>query len=305
MKDKQTLVGLDVEGEWNVPLLTNAAKMSGASLLFASSAASRSETAGTADPSVPIDELLSQFDHVLACEVTTKSRSIYDYPAPRGHLGVIVGNELRGIPGKVLRKVDQVVSIPMSGRGVSSVNVAVAAAVVLYVLERDFGRKRIRTSPLLHNDVDLLVLGPPDPSELGSLLRSAWAFGWQRVFLADRNGVWFTKDRPTVLAGRAAARGEVNRIAVRPCEQLTPEEYEQIIICDNVSTGTPLSRYSLANHGRVLLVYGDGDLPFAASESVKQVYVDHAVSEAIPCFRHSGSIFLSVISQQLRQGRRG
>jgi tRNA G18 (ribose-2'-O)-methylase SpoU len=300
-----TLVGLDIEGEWNVPLLANAAEMSGASLLFASSAHSKGEMAATGNLSVPIDELLPQFDHVLACEVTQQSRPIYDYPAPRGHLGVIVGNELRGIPGKVLKKVDQVVSIPMSGRGMSSVNVAVAAAIILYTLERDLGRRRIRTSPLLQGDVDLLLLGPPDPSELGSLLRSAWAFGWQRVFLADRNGVWFTKDRPTVLAGRAAARSEVNRIVVRPSEQLRREEYDQIVLCSSVQTGKPLSRYSLANRGRVLLVYGDGDLPFAIGESAEHVYVDPMVPEMQPCFRHRGSILLSVISQQLRQGRRG
>ena len=305
VKSKLTLVGLDIEGEWNVPLLANAAEMSGASLLFASSTRPKSDVNGTNDPSARIDELLSQFDHVLACEATRQSRPVYQYPAPRGHLGVIVGNEQRGISGKVLKKVDQVVSIPMSGRGMSSVNVAVAAAIILCALERDLGRRRIRTLPLLQSDVDVLLLGPPDPSELGSLLRSAWAFGWQHVFLADRDRVWFTKDRPTVLAGRAAARGEVNRIAVRPHEQLMPEEYDRIIICGNVGSGTPLSRFSLPNRGRILLVYGDGDLPFAMSESVEQVHVDHAVPDVTPRFRHGGSILLSVISQQLRRDRRG
>jgi tRNA G18 (ribose-2'-O)-methylase SpoU len=305
VKSRLTLVGLDIEGEWNVPLLANAAEMSGASLLFARSTIAKSEMTGNANSSAHIDILLSQFDHVLACEATKQSRSVYDFPAPRGHLGVIVGNEKQGIPGKVLKKVDRVVSIPMSGRGMSSVNVAVAGAIVLYTLERDLGRRRIRTSPLLHKEVDVLLLGPSDPSELGSLLRSAWAFGWQQVFLVDPNSVWFTKDRPTVLASRAAARGEVNHLAVRPHEQLMLEDYDQIVICGSARTGKPLSRYSLPDRGRVLLVFGEGDLPFAESESVEHIHVDHAALEAMPCYRHAGSILLSVISQQLKRGRRG
>jgi tRNA G18 (ribose-2'-O)-methylase SpoU len=279
--------------------------MSRASLLFAGSSCPESKMIATIDASIPIDELLPRFDHVLACEFTKQSRPIYDYPAPRGHLGIIVGNELRGIPRKILKKVEHVVSIPMSGRGMSSVNVAVAAAIILYTLERDIGRRRIRSLSLLQSEVDILLLGPSNASELGSLLRSAWAFGWQHVFLADQHGVWFTKDRAIVLAGRAAARGEVNRIAVRPCEQLKIEEYSQIIICGSDRTGEPLSRFSLPNCGKILLVYGDGDLPFTISESEKWVHVDHAALEVMPCFRHSGSIFLSLMSEQLRNGRRG
>ena len=147
-----------------------------------------------------IDEAWAQFDQVLACESVPRSRSVYDFVTPRGRIGIVVGNERQGIPKRILKKADHILSIPMLGRGVSSVNVAVAAAIILYALERDFGRKRFRTSALSHSDVDVLIRGPQDPSELGSLLRSAWAFGWRRLFLADPSGVWFTKDRPTVLA---------------------------------------------------------------------------------------------------------
>ena len=302
VESKLTLIGLDIEGEWNVPLLENAAEMSGASLRFATSTGS-SSTAGRS--SVGIEELLGHFDHLLACELTPQSRPVYDYPAPRGHLGVIVGNEQRGVPGDVLKKVDQVVSVPMLGRGMSSVNVAAAAAIVLYAVERGLGRRRLRTWPLSHSDVDLLILGPPDPSELGSLLRSAWAFGWRRVFVADRSGVWFTKDRPTVLAGRAAARCEVNRIVVNRAEQLRLEEYDHIVVCGMEREGTPLSRLAPPTGKRVLLVYGDGDWPLGGAESVERVYVDHAAAAVNGRFRHVGSILLSVVSQHLRRGRRG
>jgi ribosome-binding factor A len=60
----------------------------------------------------------------LACETGAKSRPIYDYAMPRGNVGLIVGNERNGIPGRILKKVHEVISIPMRGRGLSSVNVA-------------------------------------------------------------------------------------------------------------------------------------------------------------------------------------
>jgi tRNA(Leu) C34 or U34 (ribose-2'-O)-methylase TrmL len=283
------LLGLDIHGEWNVPLLENAAGMSGAFLLFAQD----------------LDEVPAQFDYVIACEATRRSRTVYDYPAPRGHLVVIVGNELQGLSKRVLQKADQVVSVPMLGRGMSSVNVAVAAAIVLYALQRDLGRKHLRPSSLSCRDVDVLLFGPRDPNELGSLLRSAWAFGWQRVFLADPSAVWFTSDRPTILAGRAAARREVNRLAVIPHGQMNVRDYDRIIVCNGETQGTPLSRFSLPDGGKVLLAFGEGDLPFDLTIAEERVFVDQAVSDVRACFRHAGSILLSVVSHLLRRGRRG
>jgi len=300
-----TLIGYGIEGAWNVPLLRDAAEMSGASLLFAQGEPPSGGTAEADGSSPQIDELWGRFDRVVACEAIPASRSVYEYPAPRGQLGVIVGNELAGIPRQMLKKADQVVSIPMFGKGMSSVNVAVAAAIVLYALQRDLGRKRLRTSALTHRDVDVLVLSPPDPNELGSLFRSAWAFGWQRVFLADPQGTWFSRDRSTVLAGRAAARREVNPLVIAPHDQLDLREYARIVLCDGRRQGTPVSRFSLPGRDKTLLVYGDGAWPCSVSAPVEQVFVDHAAAEVPACFRHAGSILLSVISQLLRRGRHG
>jgi hypothetical protein len=303
VKTRYTIVGLEIEGDWNVPLLANAAAMSGASVLFAETKIPPSASALVAESTTVINDMMSQFDCVVACETGSKSRSVYDYAVPRGHVGLIVGNERSGIPAKVLKKVHEVVSIPMLGKGLTSVNVAVAAAIILYVAERDFGRKRLRPVALSHRDVDVLVFASSDPSEVGSLLRSAWAFGWQRVFLADPGGAWFTKDRATILAGRAAARCEVNRLIVCPHEQLNFAEYDQIVVCGAQRNGDPLSRFALGNRGRVLLVYGEPDHSLPACESDQRIYVDHACAEVAPCFRHAGSILLSVISQQLKRVR--
>ncbi len=279
--------------------------MSGASLLFAESKIPLDGTTGNASGSTGIDAMLSQFDRVIACETGIHSRPVYEYAVPRGNVAVIVGNERNGIPGKILKKAHQVVSIPMLGKGLSSVNVAVAAAIVLYVAQRDFGRKRLRPVALSHRDVEILAIAPSDPSELGSFLRSAWAFGWQRVFLADPGGTWFTNDRPTILAGRAAARCEVNRLVVSPSEQVNLGDYDQIVVCNTTRSGDPLSRFALPNRGKVLLIYGGGDESLGSCESARKVYVDHAAAAVEPCFRHAGSILLSVISQQLTRPRRG
>jgi tRNA C32,U32 (ribose-2'-O)-methylase TrmJ len=298
-------VGLEIEGPWNVPLLANAAEMSRAALLVAESKVPASATGAESGSMVGIDEMLGQFDRVLACETALQSRSVFEYAVPRGHVGVIVGNERNGIPRKLLKKADQVISIPMLGKGLSSVNVAVAAAIVLYVAQRDFARKRLRPVALSHRDVDVLAFAPADPSELGSFLRSAWAFGWQRVFLADPHGVWFTDDHATILAGRAAARCEVNRLVVIPSEQLNLGDYDQVIVCDTTRSGGPLSRFTLRSDGKALVVYGDADGSLYSRESAERVFVDHAATTVEPRFRHAGSILLSVISQQLTRGRRG
>jgi tRNA(Leu) C34 or U34 (ribose-2'-O)-methylase TrmL len=305
LKNQLTLIGVDIEGEWNLPLLQNAADMSGAGLRFAKAGGSPSGAAAKAYPVSSIDEVLDQFDHVIACEAAKGSRAVYEYPAPRGHVGVMVGNELSGIPVGLLKKADQVVSIPMFGRGMSSVNVAVAAAIVLYALQRDLGRRPLRASALSQRDVDVLVLGSSDPNELGSLFRSAWAFGWKRIFLTDTGGAWFSRNRATLLAARAAARREVNPLAVVSQEHLDLEEYDRVFVCDSTTRGTPLSRFSLPDRGKALVVYGDGGLPCGWSGPVEQVLVDYAAPDVTACFRHTGSILLSALSQCLRRGRRG
>ena len=40
-------------------------------------------------------------------------------------------------------------------------------------------------------------------------------------------------------------------------------------------------------------------------ESIERVFVDYATHTVEACFRHTGSILLSVISQRLRRNRRG
>ncbi len=48
---------------------------------------------------------------------------------------IIFGNEVRGIPGAILKKADKILEIPMRGRK-ESLNVAVAAGIVLFYLRQ-------------------------------------------------------------------------------------------------------------------------------------------------------------------------
>ncbi|MBI4864174.1 MAG: hypothetical protein HY815_28550 [Candidatus Riflebacteria bacterium] len=269
--------------------------------------------ADDADSRPPLERLLPGFRTVLACETTRDSVGLYDLPAPRGETAVLVGHEERGIPRAVLKKVDRVVSIPMAGEGLSSVNVAVAAAITLYALTRDLARRPASRSRLTHRDVDVLIRAPTDPHELGSLLRSAWAFGWRRVFLDDPHGVWFSRDRAVVLGGRAAARRGKNPLAVLPSEALRNEAHDATVVCCDDRSGAPLSRFRLPVAGRLLLVLGvqpriderSGGAPVPGADGVdarptRTVFVDHVDPGVQARFRHQGSIVLSVLSSLLR-----
>jgi tRNA G18 (ribose-2'-O)-methylase SpoU len=304
-KNELSLVALDIEGDWNVPLLQNATDISGAFLRFAKGDDANHAASDLIKLIEPVQELLSKYDHVLACETANKSSSIYKYPSPRGNTALIVGNELKGVPRDLLSKVDQVVSIPMSGRGMSSVNVAVAGAIALYAFGRDLARKQIRSCTLGQKQVDIMLESPDDPNELGSLLRSAWAFGWRKVYVADRKWVWFTDDRNTVMAGRAAARREINPIVVAPDSEMNVKKYDRLIICTSDRSGTALSRFAMPDCKRPLIVYGHDEPDFQADVPIERVYVDCLNPKVTPAYRHVGSILLSVISQMLRKNRYG
>ena len=291
------LIPLDNEGEWNRPLLENAAAISGADCIFSST------DEKSADPTVcsqPLNDILEGFRHIVACEIVRDSVNIFDFPAPRERTAVLVGNEINGIPRSVLKRADKVVSIPMIGSGMSSVNVAVSAAIILYVLSKDLGRTKRVQSGLARRDVDILINAPNDPHEVGSLLRSAWSFGWRRAFLSDPNGVWFTKDKSTVLDGRAAARRHKNPIVVLPAADLDPESYDNVVVCDDRREGQQLSRFQVPDGQNLLIVYGNDCGGLSLPMVAERIFVDFADNRTAACFRHQGSVLLSFISTLLK-----
>jgi tRNA C32,U32 (ribose-2'-O)-methylase TrmJ len=293
------LVGVDIEGDWNRALLANAAAVSSADYVEARS--NLAETTSTGHQALPDGEPLEAALHgcvkVLACETTRDSVSLFDVPAPRESTAILVGNEERGLPRRVLKLADKVVSIPMIRSGLSSLNVAVAGAIALYALTHDLARKRHRQSPLTQREVDLLIQAPADPHELGSLLRSAYAFGWRRVFLRDPHRVWFTDDPQVVLQSRAAARRAKNLLAVLPAEKLDVERYDSMLTVDGRWNGQPLSRLQLPTGQRLLLALSAGEIAADFGLPSIPVTVDYPNKHMPPRFRHTGSILLCMISR--------
>jgi tRNA C32,U32 (ribose-2'-O)-methylase TrmJ len=247
-----------------------------------------------------IDAVLQGYNHVLACETTRDSTNIYDLPAPRGKTAVIVGNEERGIPRSVLKKADRIVQIPMKGKGMSSVNVAVASALTLYALTKDLARQKKPMSALSGRNVDILVVAPEDPSELGSLIRSAWAFGWRRLFVSDKHQTWFTIDHQRILAGRAAARRSKNPIVVLSSDKLNLYDYDAVVCSQSVRQGMPLSKLRLPSCRRLLVVYGESTEFRLSDHLTEKCYVDYVHSATKPVFRHEGSILLAMIARMLK-----
>jgi tRNA C32,U32 (ribose-2'-O)-methylase TrmJ len=295
-----TLIGLDIEGDWNRPLIENAAAVSGCGCIFARSTPSGDGVgANTANVSSELLAALQGYRTVIACEPTRRSVSIYDFPAPRSKTAVIVGNERTGIPRKIMNQADVLACVPMANGRLSSVNVAVAASIVLYALTRDLGRKHKRRAGLSQANVDVLVHAPADPHEIGSLLRSVYAFGWRRVFIHDPNGVWFSEDPQIVLASRAAARRANNMLAVLPADELIPTHYDAVLACDGQSQGTALSRLQIPECHRLLLVIGPSTREMNSWTTATRVMVDLEDRSVSARSRHFGSILLSMISQMI------
>jgi tRNA G18 (ribose-2'-O)-methylase SpoU len=73
---------------------------------------------------------------VVAVERTPDAELFWRAPAlDAPHLALVLGHEVEGLDAGVLRQADAVVRVPMLGAG-SSLNVAVAAGVVLYEILR-------------------------------------------------------------------------------------------------------------------------------------------------------------------------
>jgi tRNA(Leu) C34 or U34 (ribose-2'-O)-methylase TrmL len=169
-KNILSLIALDTQGEWNLPILQNAADLSDATLTYAASGSCGSLVAPDA---VAFGAAVRGCDTILACETGVKARSIFEMPAPRGRTALVVGNEDHGIPRRIVKQCTLAVTIPMYCERLSSINVAASSAVALCVLSRDIARKGCPSGDGKAPRVDLFVLAPKNPAECGSLQRIA------------------------------------------------------------------------------------------------------------------------------------
>jgi tRNA G18 (ribose-2'-O)-methylase SpoU len=260
-----TLVGDGIENPWNARTMIDAAAMFGAGCLFRDRvglAGAWQQVFGSdgAPPLLSKDALAVDYAPIIALENAPGAAPIYGFrPSAGPRPALIAGNERRGIARETLALSDYTVQIPLASRGLNSLNVAAAAAVALYELARGGGApQQVRTHPERRRP-ELLLMGPRDHVELGSAIRSAGAFGWERVLVEDRARVWFGSERGMRTEGRAAARRHRNPIRIVPAAARERYMFERVCVVTCRPAGMPLHRAALAGGAGHLLVIPDED----------------------------------------------
>jgi len=84
-----------------------------------------------------VQQLQARGVQVCALEATDRSEGLFDVAFPKP-VAVVFGNEVDGVSRDVLAAADRVIAIPMGGFK-NSLNVAVAAGVVIYEIARQQG----------------------------------------------------------------------------------------------------------------------------------------------------------------------
>jgi hypothetical protein len=220
---------------------------------------------------------IEQYDLVVALENTADANDIYGFRLPDcARVALVAGNERFGVSQELLRRSTHRVQIPMFSHSINTLNVSAASAVASYYLANDLRSRLLRVANPGARRPDLLLLGGRSHVEIGSTIRSAAAFGWNKVYLSDRHNVWFKCDRAIRAEGRGAARRGRNPICVRPVSEIPPTDnvncaavgdlairsqrlqYERISVVTSHQIGAlPLSKSNLALGRRQLLVIPD------------------------------------------------
>ena len=262
MAGSARLVGDGIENPANARALIDAAAMFGLSCCFR-------DTRGLATvwdikrggqlALIDTPELTAASWPIVAVENTPDAASIFGAAMPAANSSIVVGGERAGVRGDLLRAAGRHVKIPMSGRGVNTLNVAAAGAVALYYL---FGARGLVQRQARRPDERrpaILLSSPTDHVEAGSAIRSAAAFGWRTVGLDDNNAVWFGVSRAMTTEGRAAARAHRNFTRVVPTRIDGNLGFRRVVVAGAHVDGPPLHRVDLTGGRDTLLVIPDED----------------------------------------------
>jgi tRNA G18 (ribose-2'-O)-methylase SpoU len=256
------LLGDGVGNPANARALLDAAAMFGIPCLFRDTRGLHAHWNSRYDGHLPLVEPGAPLDSLapfIAVENAPGAAPVYEAPRPRDGASIVVGNERLGVRGDLLRLAERCVEIPMSGRGVNTLNVASAAAVALFYLLAS-GHRPMRQSPNPERRRPaLLFAAPTDHVEVGSAIRSAAAFGWRSVGLEDRHRVWFGVPRAARTEGRAAARSHRNATRIIPMRTDHPLAFKRVIVVGARVDGRPLASVDLAGGRETLLVLPDED----------------------------------------------
>lgn len=264
MRSQISLVGDGIENPGNAQAMMDAADMFGTQCLFRDrSGLARSwEDPERLPHFITFDALARDYSPLVAFDNVPGAADVYGFRlAPGPASAVVVGNERRGIGRDVMSIAHHKVQIPMFARagGVNCLNVAAASAVALYYLSRGGGARLQANRQPGKRRPELMLVGGSSHVELGSSIRSAGAFGWERVLLDDAHGVWFNASRSVKAEGRAAARRHKNAIHLVPASRGDRYAFSEVCVVRAMETGSsaPLHRANLARGPQQLLVLPD------------------------------------------------
>ena len=260
MNPAVTLIGDSIENPANALVMQAAAAMFGAPCRFRDTKglnqAANSAQAGEPFITIEPDQIPALHSRSVAFDNLPGAAELYGYQLGPD-FSVMVGNERRGLSYECAKLATDKVQVPMLSRRVNCLNVAAASAVALYYLcGTRVGPMAVRGEPN-NRRPEVLLLGPGDHVELGSAIRSGAAFGWGRVFIEDRQKVWFGCERAIRSEGRAAARRGKNEILCIPCQAGSTHGFARVSIITTQALGAPVHRVNLARGPSQLVVIPD------------------------------------------------
>jgi len=93
---------------------------------------------------------------IIATALNEKAKNLYDLDLTQ-KVAIVMGNEHRGVSDEVLKHADEILYIPMRGM-IQSLNVSVAAAVILYEAQRQRALKGMYgKSELSEDDLEKMI----------------------------------------------------------------------------------------------------------------------------------------------------
>ena len=315
MRSRIDLIGDGIENPWNAKAMIDIAGVFGSNCLFRDRKKLAESLLELGQDAMPIqlqliscDQITQLYSPVVALENLDSAADIYGFKLPHGErVALIAGNEKFGIAHDMQQAASHAVQIPMPGLTLNTLNVAAASGVALYYLSGGFGGKiQIRSHPEKRRP-EILFLGADDHIELGSAIRSAGAFGWSRLFLEDREGIWFGCDRIIRSEGRGAARRGRNSIRLVPVSKDSTYAFKQCVVVSS-KEGVPLNKANLTEGPQQVIVIPDENRVDFSSEdwsrygaNVQFVRIEVPSSNYVYRYRLFASIALAEIARQVGQ----
>lgn len=306
------LVGDGIENPWNARTLIDAARMFGSTCYFRDrkrlADSFRKMDSSQTIQLVSHDQVVQKYSPVIALENLENAADLFAFKlAPSTNPVLIVGNEKYGISYDMRSAAEYVIQIPMTGPTLNTLNVATAAGVALFYLSAGIGaRMPVRAHPQRRRP-ELLFVGGGDHVELGSAIRSAGAFGWERIFLDDRQKIWFGCDRVTRSEGRSAARRGRNAIRLVPTRQDSNFAFKEVLVVTR-ETGLPLQKADLAEgHNQLIAIPDESSIDIHREDWHKMAARVQYVKIEVPAetynyhYRLFASIALAEVSRQVGQ----